>query len=144
MISRFLGDRKKYIIYKVRGFLLRYVQGNGLYIDSISLSNWGGKFFFSSQHCTQFILPSEFWISIHNDRYWPILDNYENEIVWISFHSSHFSLKWAVSTSKFPMYLKYNIYIQDKKIELEGQKNGCNGNPNYIIHKYHIIFQHLS
>ena len=30
---------------------------------------------FLSQHCTLFILPSEFWISILNDRNRPILDS---------------------------------------------------------------------
>ena len=38
----------------------------------------GNQNAFSSQHCTNFILPSEFRVSIHNGRNQPILDNYDN------------------------------------------------------------------
>ena len=34
----------------------------------------GNENVFLSQHCTLFILPSKFWISILNDRNRPILD----------------------------------------------------------------------
>ena len=33
---------------------------------------------FSSQYYTYFILPSEFWISIHNDKNYLILNSYGN------------------------------------------------------------------
>ena len=40
---------------------------------------------FSSSHFTHFILPSKFWISIQHDRNHLILDNYESEVIRISF-----------------------------------------------------------
>ena len=52
-----------------------------------------------SQRCTYFILPSEFWISIHNVTNRPILDNYENEMIRISLYASRFLLKGAASPS---------------------------------------------
>ena len=46
-----------------------------------------------SQRCTHFILPSEFWICIHNVANCPILDKYENQMIRISFYTSHFFAK---------------------------------------------------
>ena len=54
------------------------------------------KIFVFSAMC-KFCLSSEFWISIHNDRNCPILDNYDNETIRISFYYFYFWLKGAVS-----------------------------------------------
>ena len=54
----------------------------------------------SSMQCTisfrkwkRFVHPSEFWISIHNERNLPVLDNYDNEVVRISMNSFNLLLK---------------------------------------------------
>ena len=44
----------------------------------------GNENLISLQHCAHFILSFEFWISIYNERSWPILDHYENQTIQIS------------------------------------------------------------
>ena len=73
----------------------------------------------SSQRCKHFILPYEFWISIHNAANCPILDKYENEMIQISLYTSHFLQKGAASSSELLIYFKYNNHIQDRKLVLE-------------------------
>ena len=84
-MSKFLGYRKKCIIYKIRDFKCAgWVGGGGggVYMDSSRYAKIiENEILFSFQHCTHFNLPSEFWISIHNDRYCLILSNNENEII---------------------------------------------------------------
>ena len=69
-----------------------------------------------SKRCTHFILPSELWISFHNVAYCPILDKYENQMIRISLHTSHFLQKRAASSSEPLIYFKYNNHIQDRKM----------------------------
>ena len=45
----------------------------------------------------------------------PILDNYENRIIRMSLHTSHFLPKEETSCSRLLINFKYNNYIQDKK-----------------------------
>ena len=87
MMSKFLGYRKKihYVKSQKRSIKWTY-RGSGCkliavctYMDFLFLIE--NENLLSSQHCTHFILPSEFWIFIHNDRNRPILDIYENEII---------------------------------------------------------------
>ena len=86
------------------------------YFFSIAIEN-----LLLSQHWTHFILPSEFWVSIHNDENHPILINYGNEMIWISLYTSHFLLKGAALSSELLIHFKYNNYILDKKLVLEEQ-----------------------
>ena len=65
------------------------------------------------------ILPSEFWISIHNVANCPILDKYENQMIRISLYTSHFLQKGAALSSGPLIYFKYNNHMQDRKIVLE-------------------------
>ena len=81
---------------------------------------------FSSQRSTYFILRSEFWISLHNDRNRPILDNCEDEIIKISLYSSH--LKGEAVPPRLLVCLKYNKYIHHKLV-LEKRKNRYHDNP---------------
>ena len=60
----------------------------------------GNENVFSPKHCIHFILPSEFWISFHNDKNRPVLDIYENEIIRISLYTSYFLLKRTASSSR--------------------------------------------
>ena len=76
------------IMYKSESFQNVYVQGDGC----------SGNFF-SSQHCTYFFLPSEFGVSIHNERNRLVLDNYGNKIVRISLNS--FDLLLKVNKSRY-------------------------------------------
>ena len=48
-----------------------------------------------SQRCTQFILSSEFWISIHNVANCPTLEKYENQTIRICLYNSYFFAKWS-------------------------------------------------
>ena len=70
---------------------------------------------YSSQHCTHFILPSETWISIYNDRNCLIFDNYENGIIRNSLYTFHFLLKGATSRLRLLINFRYINYIQYKK-----------------------------
>ena len=88
-----------------------------------------GKENFSSQHCTYFALPSEFGISIHNDKNCPVLDNYDNKIVRISLNSFDLLLKGAGLSPRVLISLKYNDHIRDKKHVLKEQRNRYYGNP---------------
>ena len=54
-----------------------------------------------------------------NENVHPILNNYENEMIRISLHTSHFSLKGAALSSELLIYFKYNNHIQDRKLALE-------------------------
>ena len=74
---------------------------------------------YTSQHWTNFILPSEFWVFIHNGRSHPILNNYENEMIQISLYTSHFLEKGAALALELLIYFKYNNHIQDRKLVLE-------------------------
>ena len=92
------------------------------YLFPIGNKTIGNENVCSSQHCTHFILPSETWISIHNDRNCPIFDNYENGIIRNSLYTFHFLLKGADSCSRLLINFKYNNYIQDKKLVSEEGK----------------------
>ena len=72
-----------------------------------------------SKCCTHFILPSEFWISIHNVTNCAILDKYENQRIWISLYNSHFLKMGGASSSEVLIYSTYNNHIQDRKFLLE-------------------------
>ena len=82
----------------------------------------GNENLFSYRHCTHFFVPSEFQISIHNNKNGPILANYENEIIRISLYSSHFLVKGIASSSRFLIYFKYNNCIQVYETFLGGKK----------------------
>ena len=125
MMSKFLGYRKK----------IRHVQGQRPSINCAHSKrvcrlivvcmhmNYrfpaGNENVLLSQRWTNFILPSEFRISIHNDRNHPILSNYENKMIRISLYTSHFSLKGEALSSELLIYFKYNNHIQDRKLVLE-------------------------
>ena len=72
------------------------------------------------QHCTSFILPSDFWLSIHNDRNCPILDNCDNKIIRISLYSFHFLR--AVLPPRLLIYFKYNNHIGGTKLVSKEQR----------------------
>ena len=56
----------------------------GVVVCTWTISHWKWKLF---------VLPSEFWISIHNERKRPVLDNNDNEVVRISLNSFDLLLK---------------------------------------------------
>ena len=86
MISIFLGYRKKHHVegqrpsikcaFKGRRYI---VVGKRTRVDHIFPV---GKCFFSSQHYTHFILLSDYWIFIHNDRNCHISDNHIMNTAW--------------------------------------------------------------
>ena len=104
----------------------------------------GDQNLFSSQHCTHFTLPSrhttlyrrlldvettscvywvptEFWISIHNETKSPILDNYGNEIIPISLCFFHFLVKGAVSSSRLPIcFNPLKVFDRFDRLALKG------------------------
>ena len=72
--------------------------------------------------CVKPLNYTEFRIFIHNDRNYPILRSYENEIIWISLHFSHILPKGAASSSRLLICFKYNKHIQDKKLTINISK----------------------
>ena len=77
----------------------------------------GNENVFLSQLWIHFILPSEFLISIHNDKNHPILNKYENEMIRISFYT----LKGAALSPDLLIYFKCNNHTQDRTVILEKQ-----------------------
>ena len=79
MSSKFHGYSKNDIMYHVQSQSLSKMctyRGDGcssMHMDYLFLIENGN--FFSSQHCTYFVLPSEFGVSIHNERNRPVLVN---------------------------------------------------------------------
>ena len=65
-------------------------------------------------HISFYLLKLEFPF-IMTEIVGPILDNYENGIIRMSLHTSHFLPKEATSCSRLLINFKYNNYIQDKK-----------------------------
>lgn len=88
----------------------------------------GNENTYSSQPFTYFILPYEFWISIHSDRNCRILDNHEHERI------SCFLLKGEASSLRH--------HKQDNKLVLEERKKEYDCTPNSsnsgIIHFYKL------
>ena len=127
---KFLEYRKKYIMQKVRGRKCSY-KIEGVSIDKNHDRNHvrthmyvptRNKNFFSSQRCTHFVLPSEFWISIYNDRNCPILDNSETETIRISLYFSHLLLKGEALSSRLLIFFRYDIHVQQKKLTMNVSK----------------------
>ena len=71
--------------YREKGSKLMVVRTHMDYLFSIENEN-----VLLSRRSTHFILPSEFWISIHNVANCLILDKYENQMMQISLYTSHF------------------------------------------------------
>ena len=65
----------------------------GMDAHGICLSHQKLKHLLFSSLLIYFVVPSESWISIHDERNRPVLDNYDNKIVRISLNSFNFSLK---------------------------------------------------
>ena len=92
-------------VYRGRGCILLEVRTHMSYLLPIESEN-----LFLSQHCTYVSLPSEFWISIHNNKNRPILDNFRYLWKWnnpnqfLFLYSSHVLLKGAASSSRLLIY----------------------------------------
>ena len=95
--------------YRERGFKLMVVRTHMDYLFPIENEN-----VLLSKRSTQFILPSELWISIHNVAYCPILDKYENQMTRISLYTSHFLQKGAASSSELLIYSISNTTVTSK------------------------------
>ena len=66
-------------------------------------------------------VPTEFWISIHNETKSPILDNYGNEIIPISLCFFHFLVKGAVSSSRLPIcFNPLKVFDRFDRLALKG------------------------
>ena len=72
-----------------------------------------------STRCSHFALAFEVWLSIHNVTNCPILDKYENQMIWISLYTSHFLKMGGALSSEILIYFKYNNHIQERKLVLE-------------------------
>ena len=82
--------KKKNTMYKERESKLMVMRTHIVYLFPIENEN-----VLLSQRCTQFILSSEFWISIHNVANCPTLDKYENQTIRICLYNSYFFAKWS-------------------------------------------------
>ena len=123
MSSEVQRSSKKYMMHHVQSQRTsKKCTSRGMGVHRLSLSHQKWKLLLFSALLVYFVVPSEFWISIHNEGNRPVLDNYDNKIVRISLNSFNFLLKvnesWYFALFVFRGFIKkpfqidfFNSYI---------------------------------